>query len=621
MRVILLVLLVLTGHFGKAQKISFYPSEWWVGMKNPALQLLIHADAAISGEKIAINYPGVSVKKITALENKHYLVLDLQISKTAKPGSFPIKLSYNGKEQTINYELKSRNPENGKTRVKGVTAADLVYLLMPDRFSNGDPSNDVLAGMRDTIADRKNMYARHGGDLKGVQDHLGYFNELGVTAIWMTPVLENNMPLTDEGGVKRSTYHGYAFTDHYTVDARFGGNKAYRELITEMHAKGLKIIQDAVYNHVGEAHWFVLDPPSRDWFNQWPNYTQTSYKDQPLIDPYASKADKDLSARGWFTKFMPDLNQRNPFVANFLIQHAIWCTEYFGIDGWRVDTYFYSDAEFLNRVNSALMAEFPTLTVFGEAWVHSVTNSAYFCQNTIDVPFKHNLQGVTDFPLHTAFLDGVNQPFGWTDGVNRVYMTLAQDILYKDPMRNSIFLDNHDLNRVVSMVGEDMKKLKMALAWLLTQRGIPQLYYGTEILMKNFKDPSDAKVREDFPGGWKEDATNKFLESDRTAKENEIFGFIKKLAAYRKATPALATGKLMQYVPDNGAYVYFRYNNQKTIMVAGNTGKDPYTLSPDRFAERTKGFTKMTDIISGETVPAGKLILGPMEVRVFELKP
>ena len=589
MKKIVFILFVVLAAKTNAQYAKVYPSNWWTGMNNPKLQILLHAGFDIADETIQISYPGITVDKITPLENRHYVAVDLTIAPHTQPGVMQIACKKKKKVNNIPFELMQRNTQNGKTRVQGVSAKDLVYLIMPDRFANGDTGNDVVKGMRDSIANRSNMYARHGGDLKGIRDHLNYFNEWGVTALWLTPVIENNMPLTDEGVTKRSTYHGYAFTDHYNVDARFGGNKAYKELIEGMHSKGLKIIQDAVYNHVGASHWFILDLPMRNWLNQWPVYTQTSYKDQPLPDPYGSAADKKLSNDGWFTPFMPDLNQRNPYVANFLIQHAIWSTEYFGIDGWRVDTYFYSDPDFLNRINDALLAEFPTLTLFGEAWVHSVTNSAYFCRNNMDVAFKHNLQGVTDFPLYYAFTDGANQPFGWTESVNKLYTTLAQDILYKDPYRNAIFLDNHDLDRIYSVTGEDINKMKTVVTWLLTLRGIPQLYYGTEILMKNFKNPSDAKVREDFPGGWKEDTTNKFTAAGRTDKENAFFDFVKKLALFRKSSSALTTGKLMQFVPADGVYVYFRYNDRQTIAVVSNTSATPKNIASARFAERTAG--------------------------------
>ncbi len=603
---------------------DIYPTHWWVGMKNPKLQLIIHSDKNIGVDKLVFqsSSPDIKVLKVHKAENRHYLFVDLEISKTAKPQK--VKFSFGGiirnEWSSFDYEFKARSTQNGKARVQGVSSKDVIYLLMPDRFSNGDASNDFFEDMRDSGHDRNNPFDRHGGDLKGVQDHLDYLQELGVTTVWMTPVVENDMSRTMEGGTSRSTYHGYAFTDQYKIDRRFGGNEAYKKLVDAAHAKGMKIVQDAVYNHLGNDHWSIRDLPMKDWLNQWPAYTNTSYKDQPLVDPYASATDRSTTVNGWFTPFLADLNQRNPFVAAFLIQYAIWATEEFGIDGWRVDTYFYSDPAFLNNINNALLKEFPAVTVFGEAWVQSVTNSAYFCENNMNVPFKHNCQGVTDFPFYFASIDLMNQPFGWNDGANKFYQVLAQDILYKNPMRNCIFLTNHDLDRFYSVVGEDMAKFKIGMDLLLTQRGIPQLYYGDEILMKNFKDPTDAEVRKDFPGGWKEDAVNKFSASGRTSQENEAFDHIKALANFRKNSSALTTGKLMQYLPKDGVYTYFRYDRKQTVMVMINTGTTAIQPDWNRFAERMTGFSKLRNVITGQVqqLSAG-FEIQPKESFVFEL--
>jgi neopullulanase len=592
-------------------------------MKNNKLQLMIHSDKDIAVDKLAVNSSSKEVKvvKINRVENRHYIFVDLEIAKTAKPQK--LKISFGGiiasEWTSFDYELKARSRENGKSRALGVTAKDLVYLIMPDRFSNGEPSNDFFTDMRDQGHDRNNPFDRHGGDLKGVENHLDYLNNLGVTTLWMTPVVENDMARTMEGGSSRATYHGYAFTNQYQVDKRLGGNEAYHSLVTTAHKKGMKIIQDAVYNHMGKDHFFIRDLPSKDWLNQWPSYTNTSYKDQPLVDPYAAAVDYKTALDGWFTPFLVDINQKNPLVANFLIQYAIWATEEFGIDGWRVDTYFYSDPVFLNKVNEALYREFPSITVFGEAWVQSVTNSAYFCENNIALPFKHNSQGVTDFPLYFATNDLLNQPFGWNEGANRFYQVLAQDVLYKNPMRNCIFLDNHDLDRFYSVIGEDFMKYKMALNLLLTQRGIPQLYYGSEILMKNYKNPSDAEVRKDFPGGWTGDAVNKFTAAGRTPQENEAFDHVKALAGFRKTSSAIGTGKLMQYLPKDGVYTYFRYDNKQTVMVISNTGSNSFRPDWNYLAERTAGFTKLRNVITGAVIPMSDFEIRAKESFVFEL--
>ncbi|HEU4632808.1 MAG TPA: cyclomaltodextrinase C-terminal domain-containing protein, partial [Flavisolibacter sp.] len=327
-------------------------------------------------------------------------------------------------------------------------------------------------------------------------------------------------------------------------------------------------------------------------------YTQTSYKDQPLFDPHASASDKKVMSDGWFVPQMPDINQNNPFFATFLIQHAIWSTEEYGLDGWRIDTYAYNDLDFMNRCNKALLDEYPQLHMFGETWVHGVINQAYFTENTFNVPFKSNLPAVTDFQTHLyGILPALKEPFGWTEGVNKLYTTLAQDFVYKDPMKNVNFLDNHDKTRFFSEIGEDFDKYKMGIAWLLTTRGIPQLYYGTEILMKGVSNP-DGWVRLDFPGGWPEDKQNKFEASGRTARENEAFNYVRTIANFRKNSTALKTGKLMQYVPEDWTYTYFRFNNSQTVMVVMNTSSDEKTIDPQRFSERIKGFSKAKNIIN-----------------------
>jgi glycosidase len=599
--------------------VQVYPTHWWTGMKSGKLQLMLHGEN-IGSNTFSIAHAGVKLVKTHNVENKNYVFLDLAIAPTAKAGRFKIQLKNGGADNNITYELKARPAGNGSTYAQGVTQKDFIYLLMPDRFANGDPSNDSFAGMRDTAHSRSNPFDRHGGDIQGVINRLDYLQRLGVTTVWMTPVVENDMARTQEGGVSRSTYHGYAFTNQYKIDRRFGGNASYKKLVNEAHQKGMKIIQDAVYNHIGADHFTIRDMPMRDWVNQWPQYQNTSYKEAPLVDPHGSDIDKEISVSGWFTPFLADLNQRNPYVANFLIQYAIWATQEFGIDGWRVDTYFYNDPVFLNNINSALEREFPKLTVFGETLVPLPLNAAFFANNNLtNVSHKHNTQGITDQPLTVAMLDGLTQGFDWNGGVNRVYNTLAQDLLYKNPERNCIYLDNHDLDRVFSIVGEDTAKFKMAMNWLLTLRGIPQLYYGTEILMKNFKNPSDAEVRRDFPGGWPGDSTDKFKPENRTVAELSAWHHISALANFRKTSKALGEGKLMQYVPENGLYTYFRYHPQQTVMVLSHTGTKELIVAMNRFSQRTKGYTKARNVVTGEVMPLTDLAIQPKQSFVFEL--
>lgn len=344
-----------------------YPTHWWTGMKNGKLQLMLHGEN-ISASTISIAYPGVQLNKVHKVENPNYVFLDLVIAPAAKPGQLAIRLGSGGTTRNLPFVLKPRRPGKGTQFAQGVTAADFIYLLMPDRFSNGDPTNDRLPGLRDQSLNRDSIYHRHGGDLQGVTAHLDYLQDLGVTALWMTPVLENNMP--------DRTEHGYAFTNHYRIEPRLGGATAYKNLADALHKRGMKLVQDAVYNHVGLYHFTVQDLPMKDWLHQWPQFTQTSYKDQPLMDPYGAASDRKITADGWFTRQMPDLNQSNPFVANFLIQHALWCVEEFGVDGWRIDTYIYNDLDFMNRCNRALLEEYPKLTLFGETWVHGTVNQA-----------------------------------------------------------------------------------------------------------------------------------------------------------------------------------------------------------------------------------------------------
>jgi glycosidase len=610
--ILLLAVYVSCSFLAAAQtkEINTYPTHWWTGMKNPNVQLMLHGQNIGSGN-YSISYPGVKLQKVDKAENPNYVFLDLVIAPTAKPGIIKIKRNDKDASSEIPFELKARRAGNGKSFAQGVTSKDLIYLIMPDRFSNGDESNDRIPGMRDQTLRRDTVFNRHGGDLKGIQNHLDYFGGLGVTTLWLNPVIENDMA--------NRTEHGYAFTNHYKVDPRLGGDKAYHELVDAAHRKGLKIIQDAVYNHVGIHHITVADPPMKDWLHQWPDYTNTSFKDQVLFDPFGSARDKKIMADGWFTRQMPDLNQNNPFVANFLIQHAIWSVEEFGIDGWRIDTYAYNDLQFMNRCNKALEDEYPRLTMFGETWVHGVINQSYFVQNNYSIPFKSNLQAATDFQTLWGITDAMTKDFGWDDGVNKLYTTLAQDFVYKDAMRNVIFLDNHDIARFYSVIGEDLEKYKSSINWLLTCRGIPQLYYGGELGLTGTTSPNDGYVRQDFPGGWAGDSSNKFTNAGRTAKEQIIWNHISKLANYRKTSSALTTGKMMQFVPEDGLYVYFRYDDRQTVMVVMNTAKTRKNLRVNRFGERTAGFSKMKNIQTGETIPIADFDVESKGSGVYEL--
>ncbi|MFL9484939.1 glycoside hydrolase family 13 protein [Chitinophagaceae bacterium LWZ2-11] len=586
-----------------AQYAEIYPSNWWVGMKWNKVQLLIHGSYdAFSKEQVKINYPGVKVEKITQPENGKYLIVDVTIAPTAKPGNVAIEFVNSGKTNSVKWPLKARRPGNGTAYAQGVRSQDFIYFLMPDRFSNGDNKNDQIEGMRDQTLNRDSIYYRHGGDLQGVINHLDYLQSLGVTTLWMTPIIENDENFRTE--------HGYSFTNHYKIDPRYGSPEMYKKLSDELHKRGMKLIQDAVYNHVGSKNVQFLDQPMKDWFHQWPKYTQTSFKDQPLMDPYASAHDKKITSDGWFTPSMPDLNQSNPYVANFLIQHALWSVEEFGVDGWRIDTYIYNDLPFMNKCNKALEDEYPRITMFGETWVHGTANQAFFARNNIETPFKSNLIGVTDFQmLFYGIQPAMNEKFGWTEGVNKLYNTTANDFLYKDPMNNVLFLDNHDMTRFFSTVNEDVEKQKAGIAWLLTERGIPQMYYGTEVIMKGVSNP-DGWVRLDFPGGWEGDQKNAFTKQGLTDQEINVQDWTKALGKFRKNSSAIKTGKMMQYLPDDGLYVYFRYDNNQTVMCVMNTNEKEKVIDFSKYAERTNGFSKATDVTNKTDYTTGFSIPG-----------
>ncbi|WP_316808440.1 glycoside hydrolase family 13 protein [Pedobacter agri] len=605
-------LILLSGFNSFAQKLErIEPMFWFAGMHNPKLQLLVHGEN-IATSNVTLSYPGVKLVKVNKVENPNYLFLDLELSSAVKSGTFPINFTAKGKKIfSYTYELKNRDKSAG--RIQGVTQKDFIYLLMPDRFSNGDKSNDVVQGLAETALNRDSMYYRHGGDIQGVINHLDYLKDLGITTVWMTPEIENDMA--------KASYHGYAVTDHYKIDPRYGTNELFKKYVETAHAKGMKVIKDIVHNHIGTGHWFFKDLPMKSWVHQWPTYTQTSYRDQTVMDIHAAAADRKKMLDGWFVPSMPDLDQTNPYVQNYLTQNHIWWIEYAGIDGLRLDTYAYNDPVYMADWALKLKAEFPHLSVFGETLVTAVPNQAYFTEgNTVSRGFDTHLQGITDAVLKDAIYEGINGKNGWVDGINRIYAILSHDFLYKNPNTNCIFLDNHDMSRFYSMVGEDFDKYKMGMALLLTMRGIPQMYYGTEILMKNFSNP-DGLVRSDFPGGWDGDKKDKFIADGRTNKENEAFNFVKTLANYRKNSPALQSGKLMQFVPEDDIYVYFRYNKtvKGTVMVISNNTEKEKTLNTERFAERITGVTSAKNIISGENVQIKEIKVPSKTTLVLEL--
>ncbi len=607
----IILLFYILPAFGQSPIARIEPPFWWAGMNNPELQLLLYGDDAASWQP-AIEGNGVRLIEIRKTENPNYLFLDLSISPEAEAGTFRIVLTKGKKEIIRNYELKERSHD--PLRIDPLTPADLIYLAMPDRFANGDPTNDRIPGMLDQSLNRKEMFHRHGGDLQGVLDHLDYLQDLGVTALWLNPVLEN-----DE---ESASYHGYAATDLYKVDPRLGDNSLYVKLNDELQKRGMKSVMDIVHNHWGIHHWIIRDLPSPDWVHRWDTFTRTNYRAPTMLDPHGSASDRKIFNEGWFDEHMPDLNQANPLLATYLIQNNIWWIEYAGIDAFRLDTYAYSDPEFLEKMARAIRKEYPDFFLFGETWVHGVPIQVYFDGNSnVKKDFESGLSSVTDFQIYYAIQEALNGSFGWTSGTARLYYTFAQDYLYGDPSDNVLFLDNHDLSRFYSVVGENLQKFKMGIAFLMTARGLPSLYYGTEILMKNFADP-DGKVREDFPGGWPGDSVNKFEKEGRNITENEAFEYVKKLARWRQDNEAVTQGKMMQFVPEsNGVYVYFRYTGNRCVMVVMNPSEEAKRINSHRYQERTAGYSKMLNVVTGKITDIPAMMEIPAQTTwVLELK-
>lgn len=612
--IITLVIALLMGQV-KAQTIGIdgvHPPFWWTGMQHHRIELMVHGpNIALAG--VQLSYPGVVLHSTTRVNNPNYLFLDVEIVPgVAQAGEIPIVFQIGTQKATVVFELKAREPRQG--RIQGVGPADVIYLIMPDRFANGDPQNDAIPGMNEPIVGRDLVLHRHGGDLQGIIDHLDYLDSLGITTLWLNPVETNDQP--------EESYHGYAITNHYQIDPRLGSIPLYQALVDSCHKRGMKVIRDVIYNHVGNNHWLIRDLPSQDWVHQWPSYTQTTYRAPTLLDPYASEADRKLLTDGWFDYHMPDLNQENKHLATYLIQNSLWWIEFFGVDGYRIDTYAYPDQAFMAELTKAILQEYPDFSIFAETWVHGVPVQSWFTEQIAHKALDSHLPGVTDFQLYYAINDALTQDFGWTEGVARLYYTLAKDYVYKDPTRNVVFLDNHDLGRFASTIQEDLDAYRMGIGFLLTTRGIPQVYYGTELLMPNSPNRTkDDRYREDFPGGWPTDPVNKFEAAGRSKKEQMAFDYFQRLATYRQTSPALTEGELMQFVPEKGIYVYARYHPDQTILVMMNQESADQTLSFDRFAERTAGFTTGQDIITGEEVGLDQAIYLPARsIRILELR-
>ena len=611
-KLLLMIAAVLTGMLTvqAAVKIDrIEPTNWYVGMKNPSVQLMVYGEG-IRDAEVTIDYAGVTIDSLVRLDSPNYLLIYLN-TRGAQPGTMDITFNQGRSKKKVKYDLLAREMSGDKRQ--GFTNADVLYMLMPDRFADGNPANNQLAGMEAYKNDRTQPSLRHGGDIEGIRQHLDYFNQLGVTALWFTPVLENNSP----DGHGHSTYHGYATTNYYKVDPRFGTNEEYRRLVDEARAHGLKVVMDMIFNHCGAHHPWLKDMPSHDWFNQPDyknNYLQTSYKLTPIMDPYASEIDLKETVEGWFVPSMPDLNHHNVHVMNYLIQNSIWWIETVGIDGIRMDTYPYAYADAMARWMKTLDAEYPNFNVVGETWVeHPAYTAAWQKGNKVGKPESY-LPTVMDFSFYEKVDSAKKEETdGWWRGYNRVYNSLCFDYLYPNPSSVMAFIENHDTDRFLGN-GKDMAALKQALALLLTIKRIPQLYYGTEVLMNGTKEITDGNVRKDFPGGFPGDKQNAFTAEGRTPEQNGMFNWLSALLHWRNGNETIIRGYQTQFIPWKGVYVVTRRWHRNTVMTIINGTTKPATLEVNRYAELFEGDNRMaTDVITGKQYDLSSNV--PLEPR------
>lgn len=569
------------------------PTSWWAGMKNPELQVLLYGDD-ISSSEVSISSKDIYLKEIVRQSNSNYLIIYLDLN-DAKAQKFDIILTKGRKVTKVPYELKERTRKGSD--IEGFTSSDVLYLIMPDRFANGNPENDVVPGMLENKVDRNEQYARHGGDFKGISEHLDYISDLGVTAVWLNPTQENDM--------KDGSYHGYAITDYYQIDRRFGSNEEFLQLVNEAHGKGLKVVMDMIFNHCGSENYLFKDRPQDDWFNFRSNYVQTSFKTASVMDIHASDYEKAIATDGWFTQVMPDLNQRNRHVARYLIQSSIWWIEYAGINGIRQDTHPYADYDFMSTWCKEVLEEYPHFNIVGETWLNSNVLVSYWQKDSkLAAPKNSNLPTVMDFPLTDLMTKAFDEETTeWSGGLYRLYDYHTQDFVYANPMSLLTFLDNHDTSRFCKNE-EDSKNItryKQAITYLLTTRGIPQIYYGTEILMAADKSEGDGYLRRDFPGGWEGDKVNCFTREGRTELQNEAFDYTRKLLNFRKGNEAICKGTMKHFAIRNGIYVYERKYNDSSVVVVMNGTDENQTLNLAPYKEVLPK-SEATDFITGKKV-------------------
>ena len=604
------------------------PTDWFVGLKNPQVQLIVYGKNIAAVQRVATDYPGVVVDSVVRLDSPNYLFVYLNL-RQAKPGTMTLQFD----KVKVQYQLKQREMAGDK-RI-GFDNSDVLYMLMPDRFAQGQGHQPQVKGMRPYKEDRSQPSLRHGGDLNGIREHLDYFNELGVTALWLTPVLENDSPDSDNG---YSTYHGYATTDYYRVDPRFGTNDDYRRLCDEAHQKGLKVVMDMIFNHSGFEHPWTHDMPSRDWLNlpQWlveskgtsdargTSFLQTSYKLTPVKDPYASQVDLKETTEGWFVPTMPDLNQRNPHLMRYLIQNSIWWIETIGIDGIRMDTYPYAFAEGMAQWMKELDEEYPNFNTVGETWVTEPAYTAAWQKDSRLSEHNSYLKTVMDFSFFDKLAQAKNEETdAWWKGLNRLYNSFVYDYLYEDPTHVMAFIDNHDTDRFLGN-GHDSLALKQALALLLTVRRIPQIYYGTEIMMNGTKEITDGHVRKDFPGGFPGDKHNAFTRQGRTRAQQSMFNWLSRLLHWRRGNETIIRGYQTQFIPYNGIYVVTRRWHRNTVMTILNGTTQDAVLDISRYHEL---FDDGQDVSRVQDIPTGRyydltknLTLKPRQTLVLEFQ-
>ena len=605
---ILVGLAISINSFSQIERVE--PAYWWVGMKNPQLHLLLHGNE-ICNRTVNFSYMGVKLIKTNRACSPNYLFVTLEIDqKKVKAGKFQILLKQSEKADiSFEYELKSRRQESADRQ--GFTSSDVIYLLMPDRFANGNPTNDNIESQPEK-ADRTFDSGRHGGDLKGIQNHLDYIKELGATAIWCTPVQENNY--------KKYSYHGYAISDYSKIDPRFGSNEEYSAFVEASHQKGLKVIMDMVSNHCGIWSWWMNDLPFEDWIHQWPEMTYTNHKASSMKDTHAANVDKKLFIDGWFDTSMPDMNQKNSYFWTYFIQNSIWWIESSNLDGIRMDTYQYNDKDAMAQWAKSITNEYPKFNIVGEVSLPQTVDIAFWQKNSVNPQkFNSELPTVMDFILQRALLTCFNEHGKpWEDvGMNKLYNIIASDYLYPDINNLLIFAENHDTQQFNFMCHNNLDKFKMGMSFLMTTRGIPQIYYGTEIGMGGNKDKGDGDIRQDFPGGWSGDSINAFDSKSRTEVQKSYFNFLSKLLNWRKTKTVIHTGLLTHYTPENDVYVYFRYNEKEKIMVIMNNNETDQTLKTSRFAESLDGETTAKDLMTKKTYELSTSIVVPKQTALI----